>query len=340
MACRDTVGRARRFCVDWERNQIRRCANWRTVWTRRCDDWQQSWERRCSEWETRTERTCDRWETNRRRECDSWFFLFRWLCTGWTWITSTVCRLWNWVTTTICRAWTLVSSLVCRLWVLVSSLVCDLWTFITVFICRTWVTIAEIWCAFWCWLKRLSASTEFSESRSECIYGWTSAYRAELDTKTCTLTITLRIRLNPDAGVTAASLAAARTRWEAAIEAAWGGQHTLVLTDGACTCEVVTVAVDVQFVDNNEHHTVRVQAGNGRANMTNWFENDSGGTAAHEAGHMFGNVDEYADPACPGRNVTNDGSLMQTTAGAVLVRHYESFARWLSNRSCCTYNAQ
>ncbi len=95
--------------------------------------------------------------------------------------------------------------------------------------------------------------------------------------------------------------------------------------------------VNVEFVENNEHHTVRVRSGSGRANMTNWFVTDSGATAAHEAGHMFGNVDEYVDSNCPGRTVTSDNSLMQTLAGVVKGRHYQSFARWLSNRTCCTY---
>lgn len=73
--------------------------------------------------------------------------------------------------------------------------------------------------------------------------------------------------------------------------------------------------------------------------MTNWYATTTGATAAHEAGHMLGNPDEYADTECDERTVTNDGSLMQTTAGSVKVRHYESFARWLSNRTCCTYKA-
>jgi len=55
---------------------------------------------------------------------------------------------------------------------------------------------------------------------------------------------------------------------------------------------------------------------------------------------MFGNVDEYADAECPGRTVTSDGSIMQTTSGTVLQRHYESFQRWLSNRTCCSYIAK
>jgi hypothetical protein len=56
---------------------------------------------------------------------------------------------------------------------------------------------------------------------------------------------------------------------------------------------------------------------------------------------MFGNVDEYTDSNCPNRNVTSDGSIMQNSqSGTVKVRHYESFQRWVTNRTCCTYTAR
>lgn len=340
MTCRDTVGRARRVCVNWQQTQQRRCTQWREVWTQRCEEWQTEWEQRCDRWRTESERRCDRWEEQQSQECSGWIIIFRWLCLAWTWVTTFVCRAWSWITTTVCDLWTWVSTQVCRVWVWVVSLICDLWVIITTFVCRIWIFVLETWCTLWCTFRRLLAPNEFSESRSECIYGWTSAYRAEVDLKNCRLLITLRIRLNPDAGVSAADLATARARWEPAIENAWSGQFPLVQTEGTCTCKQYTVAVDVQWVNNNEHHTVRVRPGNGRANMTNWFVNDSGPTAAHEAGHMFGNVDEYADANCPGRTVTADNSLMQTLAGVVLARHYDSWERWISNRTCCTYEAR
>jgi hypothetical protein len=340
MACRDTVGRARRRCVDWERQQRRRCERWRTEWTLRCDDWQRQWAQRCDAWHTEWERRCDRWEEERRRECDDWIVIFRWLCIAWVWVTTLVCRVWTWVSTTVCDVWTWVSSWVCRAWVWVTSLVCDLWVVVTLFVCRAWVLVLDWWCTIWCTFRRLLAANEFSESRSECIYGWTSAYRADVDLKRCTLRISLRIRLVPDAGVSATDLANARATWEPAIEAAWAGQFPLIRTDGTCSCERYRVEVDIQFVASGEHHTVRVRPGSGRANMTNWYVTDSGATAAHEAGHMFGNADEYSYSNCPARTVTSDGSLMQTLSGNVKTRHYESFQRWASNRTCCTYEAR
>jgi len=341
MACKDTVGRLRRRCAEWESNQRLRCERWRVEWRRRCDDWQTEWEQRCDRWRTTTERRCDRWEEERTRECDDWFILFRWICLAWTWVSTWLCKAWSWITSTICVVWTWVSTLVCRAWAWVSSLICDLWVIVTTFVCRVWVIIIDLWCVIYCAFRRLWAPTEFSESKSECTFGWTSAYRASIDPKYCILTITLRIRLVAGAGVTAANLATVRALWEPAIENAWSGQFPLVLIDGTCICKQVTVKVDVQFVTSNEHHTVTVQAGSGRANMSTWFVNSTGGTAAHEAGHMFGNVDEYPAANCPNRVVTTDGSIMRNSqTGAVKQRHYESFARWLSNRTCCSYEAR
>jgi hypothetical protein len=75
--------------------------------------------------------------------------------------------------------------------------------------------------------------------------------------------------------------------------------------------------------------------------MGNWYITSTGGTAAHESGHMFGNPDEYPDASCPGRTVTTDGSIMRSSqTGTVKTRHYGSFARWLSNRTCCEYTAR
>jgi len=341
MACKDSVGRARRRCVEWLTEQRRVCREWRTEWTRRCDDWETRQEQRCDRWRTETERVCDRWEEERHKECDSWIVIFRWLCLAWTWITTLVCKAWSWVTSTFCDLWVWVTTTICRAWVWVGTLFCGLWVIVTTFICRAWVFVLDIWCVFYCFFRRLAAPTEFSEGKSECIYGWTSAYRADFDSRKCVLRITLRLRLVPDSDVTAADIATVQARWEPAIEAAWSGQFPLVLTDGSCACESVDVVVDVQWVDSGEHHAVAVHSGSGRADMTNWYVNSTGGTAAHEAGHMFGNVDEYADSNCPNRTVTSDGSIMQSSqTGSVLTRHLESFQQWLSNRTCCTYQAQ
>ncbi len=234
--------------------------------------------------------------------------------------------------TTFCAVWEIITYTVCVAWIWVSHIVCVAWTWIV-------VTITNIWCVIVCFFRRLFNSNEVSASISECIYGWTSAYRITIQ-KDCTLQVTLRIKLDPDDDITAAELQTVRATWEPAIENAWSGILPISLIDGDCDCEQYSLSVDVQFVDDNEHHTVRVRRGPGRANMTRWFHDSSGGTAAHEAGHMFGAVDEYPDPACPGRTLSTDGSIMRNSqTGTVKERHYQSFVDWITRESCCDYEA-
>ena len=339
MACKDEALRRRLRCAEWGTTWIARCERWRTEQTRRCDRWRTEQTRRCERWHTETERVCDRWEEERTRSCADWG-PFSWVCLLWVWVTTWVCRAWSWITTTICDAWGWVTSIVCDLWTWITSTVCASWVFAAVTFCRLWVWVTESWCTFLCLIRRLFAPNEVSRSRSECIYGWTAAYRVDEDGRRCELRVTLRIRLVPAAGVTDADLATVRARWEPAIEAAWTDRFPLVLRDGGCRCEQYRVTVDVRFVDSGEHHVVNVLPGSGRADMGNWYVNSTGGTAAHESGHMFGNPDEYADKNCPSRVVTSDGSIMQNSqTGTVKARHYAGFADWLSNRTCCTYAA-
>jgi hypothetical protein len=339
MPCKDTAGGARRRCIDWETRTRRDCARWRIDQTQRCDNWQTSSEQRCTASHVENERRCDRWENETSRTCASWSFPFNLVCLIWNVVTTAVCRLWNWVSRTVCDVWTWVTTTVCRLWVWVTVAVCTLWTVVVSIVCRTWLFVLDTWCSFGCLFGRLAAPAEVSQARSECIYGWTSAYRAEFDERECVLRIVLRLRLVPQAGVSAQDVATVQARWEPAIERHWSGQFPLRRDDGSCACESVRVACDVQWVASGEHHAVELRAGNGRADMTHWFVGDDGDTAAHEAGHMFGNADEYMDSACPARTVTSDNSLMQTTAGSVRTRHYASFERWLTLHSCCTYRA-
>lgn len=338
-------------CVRMRTEWRQRCARWREEAIRRCDRWRTEQQQRCDRWRTVTERRCDQWEQEQRRQCDSWgpfkiFCLFwvtitTWVCRAWVTVVSTVCDLWVTVTSSVCDLWTTIVSFVCDLWTWVVTLVCDLWTFIPTMICRIWETIVESVCSFACLISRFTAPVEYSILRSECIYGWTARYRIELDPRECVLRIELRIRLAPAAGVSAADIATVQARWEPAIESAWTNRFAILLSEGRCACKSLRVVVDVRFVQTGEHHVVNVRPGSGRADMGNWYVNSSGGTAAHEAGHMFGNVDEYADANCPQRTVTNDGSIMQTSqTGVVKERHYEGFAEWASRHTCCKYDVE
>jgi hypothetical protein len=295
--------------------------------TRSCARYEDRGYSACGRYEDRGYSACDRYEDRGYSACREW----RKNCCDW-WPCSWVCEVFSW----FCFAWVWVSNVVCVLWVWISHLVCVLWVWISRLVCVLWVWVVYPVCVFICWLRRLFTGTEVSQSRSECIYGWTAAYQVT-EQRDCMLAVVLRIRLQPDARVSAADLQNARTTWEQAIEQTWSGRFPIRRTHGDCPCESYRVTVDVQWVTSGEHHTVRVRAGSGRADMTNWFVTDTGGTAAHEAGHMLGNPDEYSDAACPNRNVTNDNSIMQTTSGTARPRHYQGFADWISARTCCDH---
>jgi hemolysin type calcium-binding protein len=92
--------------------------------------------------------------------------------------------------------------------------------------------------------------------------------------------------------------------WYAGINDTWNDK--VCFSDGSRLYEVKLKA---DFVDGGAHHIVDVTSGSGATDMNNWYTDDSGATAAHEAGHMFGNFDEYAGGAT-NNGFTTTGTLM------------------------------
>lgn len=159
------------------------------------------------------------------------------------------------------------------------------------------------------------AREEHSFSMSECIFGWTAAFE-----QTWTH-IRIRIILDPDAGITAATINALRTTWQNGIvntwSDRWGCGHP-----GELTCPLT---FEVLWVTTNQHHTVRVRQGPAGTNMTTWDTTDSGQVAAHEYGHMHGLIDEYVDGRCPDRSPVNTGTVMDNNSNTVpsrLMTHF------------------
>ncbi|WP_328868666.1 immune inhibitor A [Streptomyces sp. NBC_00287] len=160
------------------------------------------------------------------------------------------------------------------------------------------------------------ARREFTFALSECIYSSTAAFEQTWSS------IRVRIQLNPDAGITAATMNGLRTTWENGIETTWGNRWALGRTgEGACPLEF-----EVQWVTASPHHTVRVQTGPARSNVTTWDTADTGGVAAHEFGHMLGHPDEYTDSNCPTRNPVNTGTVMDNNSANVPQRLMTRFA--------------
>jgi hypothetical protein len=158
---------------------------------------------------------------------------------------------------------------------------------------------------------------QHSFGATECIFGWTAAFE-----QTWTH-IVIRIRLNPDAGISNATVSGLETTWANGIETTWTHRWRCGRA-GELPCRL---SFDVQWVNANQHHTVRIRPGPERSNMTTWDDRDDGPVAAHEFGHMLGNVDEYAEPAvCPNRNPVNTGTVMDSNSNNVPARMMTRFA--------------
>jgi hypothetical protein len=156
---------------------------------------------------------------------------------------------------------------------------------------------------------------EVSFNVRECIYSWTASFK-QTDTR-----ILVRIRLNPDADVSAQTLQSCKRRWKEGIEEAWTGHFGCVSTPGSIARPI---AMTVEWVDSGQHLTVRVKRGGGRSNLSLWHSDDNGRTAAHEVGHLLGHPDEYEDPNCPTRSPVNTNTLMHNLTN-VVQRHCQGF---------------
>jgi PEP-CTERM motif len=165
-------------------------------------------------------------------------------------------------------------------------------------------------------------------------FGWTARYDIGFTAATGIFDVALNINLTgADPGD------ALRAIWERGIENAWSRRFSIMQDQQF----VYDILFDVAFVQANSHHTVTVHNGTGAVNMLNWYterpsgwpQDRQGLTAAHEAGHMFGNFDEYV-----GGGVNPDGSfgnVPDSLMGALLTgtlydRHFQFVADWATGK--------
>ncbi len=165
------------------------------------------------------------------------------------------------------------------------------------------------------------ARKEHSFTVSECVYGWTAAFQQTWSH------VVIRIRLNPDAGISAQTMTNLQTTWQSGIVGTWSSRWG-VGGGREFTCPLT---FEVQWVTSNQHHTVRVRAGSNRSNMLTWDDQDTGAVASHEFGHMHGLVDEYSDSNCPSRSPVGTGTVMDTNSNTVPQRMMDRFAANLGN---------
>jgi hypothetical protein len=154
------------------------------------------------------------------------------------------------------------------------------------------------------------AAQEVSFAVSECVFGWTAAFRQK------GTHITARLQLNPDADVGDDLLNTVKTRWKNGIENKWSYRFACCRRPD-CT-SACALTFEVQWVTSNAHLQVRVKRGGGRSNLGLWHTDDSGDVASHEFGHLLGHPDEYAEASvCPDRNPVNTGTVMDDNTEVV-----------------------
>jgi len=150
----------------------------------------------------------------------------------------------------------------------------------------------------------MPAAQEISFSVTECIFGWTAAFRQQ------GTNITARIQLDPDSDVSASLLTEVKDRWKRGIEDKWSYRFAC---GGSCA-----LTFQVVWTSSNPHLVVRVKKGGGRSNLGLWHTDDSGNVASHEFGHLLGHPDEYDESSvCPNRSPVNTGTVMDDNTEVV-----------------------
>lgn len=143
-------------------------------------------------------------------------------------------------------------------------------------------------------MKFASNHIAYTEDRADGNFAWDVSYhlRGTGDAAVITLTIDL----------TGADPGATEAIWLKGINTIWNNKA--FFSDGKRLYEV---RLDASFVDGKADQTVTVHDSAGRDNMSDWYlrQPDWGPgkfdeIAAHEAGHMLGNFDEYKGGATQG----------------------------------------
>lgn len=188
---------------------------------------------------------------------------------------------------------------------------------------------------------------DFPEPTGRCSRGQDLSFLLAIDHEACTVTVSVRIFLNPDGEVDLTDRK--KASWKAAIEDAWSDHFTLVRTAGRAPCHRYRILVEARWIadaGDPKDHTVRVRAGSDRPHMREWWSDGDEGDAPHEFGHMLGNVDEYsgACDGCPNRPVAAgfelDANIMADNSPLPLPRHFYLVQRAVGRELCSAFDVE
>jgi hypothetical protein len=156
-------------------------------------------------------------------------------------------------------------------------------------------------------------------------FAWDYLYTVSFDA-VLGLTVDEQINFIAGNGVSANDLAAAKQRWIAGIENAWNNQFDLLKDD------LYSFPIHFDITDSGPFdQNVLVNTGNGRADLTHWYLDNSGLVAGHEFGHMLGLFDEYIGGATDPENPIISEDLMGSVdpGAGVVAEYYQQFADWM-----------
>lgn len=163
-------------------------------------------------------------------------------------------------------------------------------------------------------------------------FGWDYSYTRGFDGTKLYKHLEIDFVFDAGLGYTAAQQTAYKAAVEANIEGIWNNKFEMVdPTNG----KKIPITVDVTTA-GPFNQTVNVHAGTGRADMINWYVNDSAGVNAHEFGHMLGLYDEYIGGAVdkyPNPTLSNDGLMGLGALNAQPVmysRYYEQYKDYMN----------
>jgi hypothetical protein len=183
---------------------------------------------------------------------------------------------------------------------------------------------------------------------------WTASFDVDFDEDHKTCWATIKVRLNPDAGISEDDINYTKIGVISRFGLLWGSKFTFHEHRTVWADRDWLFRPGIEFVDSGQHLTVNLHAGAGKTNRQTWYltlpkynedktKEIPVGYAelehAHELSHQMGLLDEYEDISVPDRKTYKDHSLMGDYANegfrdaAVQLRHGERMASIIGSQT-------